>query len=380
MSFYPYVATKHPKMDLVIIRENEEDLYAGIEHQQTDEVVQCLKLISRPGCEKIVRYAFEYARNAGRKKVTCFSKDNIMKQTDGLFREVFNEIAAEYPDIENDHWIIDIGSALLAEQPESFDVIVTLNLYGDIISDIAAQITGSVGLAGSANIGQTVAMFEAIHGSAPMIAGKNIANPTGLLQAAVMLLNYVGQGAKASEIQNALLATIESGIHTADIYKEGVSKEKVGTKEFADAVIAHLGQAPKQLNAVSYSNNGAIVLKPYSRPEQKRKDLKGVDVFVHWDGYKADELAAKMNPILPAGAHLSMITNRGIKVWPNGFDETFCTDHWRCRIKPAEGETLPAAVIPQILSACLDAGIDTIKTENLYDFNGKAAYSLGQGQ
>ena len=380
MSFYPYVATKHPKMDLVIIRENEEDLYAGIEHQQTDEVIQCLKLISRPGCEKIVRYAFEYARNAGRKKVTCFSKDNIMKQTDGLFRQVFNEIAAEYPDIENDHWIIDIGSALLAEQPESFDVIVTLNLYGDIISDIAAQITGSVGLAGSANIGQTVAMFEAIHGSAPMIAGKNIANPTGLLQAAVMLLNYVGQGEKASEIQNALLATIENGIHTADIYKDGVSKEKVGTKEFADAVIAHLGQAPKQLNAVSYSNNGAIVLKPYTRPEQKRKELKGVDVFVHWNGYQADELAAKMNPILPAGAHLSMITNRGIKVWPNGFDETFCTDHWRCRIKPAEGETLPAAIIPQILSACLDSGIDTIKTENLYDFDGKAAYSLGQGQ
>ena len=380
MSFYPYVATKHPKMDLVIIRENEEDLYAGIEHQQTDEVVQCLKLISRPGCEKIVRYAFEYARNAGRKKVTCFSKDNIMKQTDGLFRQVFNEIAAEYPDIEYDHWIIDIGSALLAEQPESFDVIVTLNLYGDIISDIAAQITGSVGLAGSANIGQTVAMFEAIHGSAPMIAGKNIANPTGLLQAAVMLLNYVGQGEKASEIQNALLATIENGIHTADIYKEDVSKEKVGTKEFADAVIAHLGQAPKQLNAVSYSNNGAIVLKPYTRPEQKRKELKGVDVFVHWNGYNADELAAKMNPILPTGAHLSMITNRGIKVWPNGFDETFCTDHWRCRIKPAEGETLPSAIIPQILSTCLDAGIDTIKTENLYEFDGKAAYSLGQGQ
>lgn len=380
MSFHPYVATKHPEMDLVIIRENEEDLYAGIEHQQTDEVVQCLKLISRPGCEKIVRYAFEYARNAGRKKVTCFSKDNIMKQTDGLFRQVFNEIAAEYPDIENDHWIIDIGAALLAEQPESFDVIVTLNLYGDIISDIAAQITGSVGLAGSANIGQTVAMFEAIHGSAPMIAGKNIANPTGLLQAAVMLLNYVGQGTKAAEIQNALLATIENGIHTADIYKEGVSKEKVGTKEFADAVIAHLGQAPKQLNAVSYSNNGAIELKPYARPEQKRKELKGVDVFVHWNGYKADELAAKMNPILPTGVHLSMITNRGIKVWPNGFDETFCTDHWRCRIKPTEGETLPAAIIPQILSACLDAGIDTIKTENLYDFDGKAAYSLGQGQ
>jgi isocitrate dehydrogenase len=168
-SLHPYVSTKHPKMDLVIIRENEEDLYAGIEHQQTDEVVQCLKLISRPGCEKIIRYAFEYAKLYGRKKVTCFTKDNIMKQTDGLFREVFNEIAAEYPEITNDHWIIDIGAAKLANAPQDFEVIVTLNLYGDIISDIAAEIAGSVGLAGSANIGEKCAMFEAIHGSAPMI-------------------------------------------------------------------------------------------------------------------------------------------------------------------------------------------------------------------
>jgi len=172
LSLHPFIDTKHPNMDLVIIRENEEDLYAGIEHQQTDEVVQCLKLISRPGCEKIVRYAFEYAKQHGRKKVTCMSKDNIMKQTDGLFHEVFNEIGKEYPNIEQDHWIIDIGSALIADRPEQFDVIVTLNLYGDIISDIAAQITGSVGLAGSANIGEECAMFEAIHGSAPMIAGQ----------------------------------------------------------------------------------------------------------------------------------------------------------------------------------------------------------------
>src|SRR4051812_8649920 len=147
-SFHPYVATKHPKMDLVIVRENEEDLYAGIEHQQTNEVVQCLKIVSRPGCEKIIRYAFEYARAYGRKKVTCLTKDNIMKLTDGLFHKVYNEIGEEYPDIEKEHWIIDIGSALLADEPERFGVIVTLNLYGDIISDIAAQIAGSVGMGG----------------------------------------------------------------------------------------------------------------------------------------------------------------------------------------------------------------------------------------
>jgi isocitrate dehydrogenase len=173
MSLYPYVHTKHPIMDVVIVRENEEDLYAGIEHQQTDEVVQCLKLISRPGCEKIIRYAFEYARLYKRKKVTCFTKDNIMKQTDGLFHQVFNEIAAEYPEIENEHWIIDIGAAKLADSPELFDVVVMPNLYGDVLSDVAAQIAGSVGLAGSANIGEECAMFEAIHGSAPRIAGQN---------------------------------------------------------------------------------------------------------------------------------------------------------------------------------------------------------------
>ena len=192
ISYDPFITTKHPVMDVVIVRENEEDLYAGIEHQQTDEVVQCLKLISRPGCEKIIRYAFEYAKANNRKKVTCFSKDNIMKQTDGLFHKVFDEIAAEYPEIENDHFIVDIGAALLADTPESFDVIVMQNLYGDILSDIAAQISGSVGLGGSSNIGEECAMFEAIHGSAPLIAGKNIANPSGLIHGAIQMLVHIG--------------------------------------------------------------------------------------------------------------------------------------------------------------------------------------------
>jgi len=164
-AYAPFIATKHPEMDVVIVRENEEDLYAGIEHRQTDEVVQCLKIISRPGCEKIVRYAFEYARAHGRKKVTCFTKDNIMKLTDGLFHKVFDEIGAEYPELEKEHWIVDIGAAKLADNPAQFDLIVMPNLYGDILSDVAAEIAGSVGLAGSANIGEHCAMFEAIHGS-----------------------------------------------------------------------------------------------------------------------------------------------------------------------------------------------------------------------
>lgn len=380
MSLHPFVTTKHPKMDLVIIRENEEDLYAGIEHQQTDEVVQCLKLISRPGCEKIVRYAFEYAKVYGRKKVTCFTKDNIMKQTDGLFHQVFDEIALEYPEIENEHWIIDIGAAKMSDTPEAFDVIVTLNLYGDVLSDIAAQIAGSVGLAGSANIGEECAMFEAIHGSAPRRAGQNVANPSGLLEGAVMMLNHLGQTEVAEKVQNAWLKTIEDGIHTYDVYKEGSSTEKVGTKEFAQAVIKNLGQKPSVLKPVSFAKDVVLNLPKYVRKPAASKELVGIDLFVHWSGTDPNELAVLMQTINTENKHLTMITNRGIKVWPDGFKETFCTDHWRCRFKPTHGKTLYKNNIITLLAKALDAKIDVVKTENLYEFDGKPGYSLGQGQ
>ncbi|AMS26462.1 isocitrate dehydrogenase [Bacteroidetes bacterium UKL13-3] len=380
MSLHPFVETKHPIMDVVIVRENEEDLYAGIEHQQTDEVVQCLKLISRPGCEKIVRYAFEYAKQQNRKKVTCFTKDNIMKQTDGLFHKVFDEIAIEYPEIENEHWIIDIGAAKLADTPETFDVIVMPNLYGDVLSDVAAQITGSVGLAGSANIGEECAMFEAIHGSAPRRAGQNLANPSGLLQGAIMMLNHIGQTAVAENIQNAWLKTMEDGIHTYDIYKEGTSKQKLGTKEFALAVIANLGNKPSILKAVSYANSSALNLPKYKRKASAKKELVGVDVFIHWAGTEPNELGTLVKVLNTGSLQLNMITNRGIKVYPDGFKETFCTDHWRCRFKPMEGMRIEKDDIIQLMSSANLNAIDIIKTENLYEFDGVAAYSLGQGQ
>lgn len=379
-SFHPFVKTKHPIMDIVIIRENEEDLYAGIEHQQTDEVIQCLKIISRPGCEKIVRYAFEYAKQYGRKKVTCFTKDNIMKQTDGLFHQVFDEIAMEYSTIENEHWIIDIGAAKMADTPEVFDVIVTLNLYGDVLSDVAAQIAGSVGLAGSANIGEECSMFEAIHGSAPRRAGQNIANPSGLLQGAVLMLNHIGQTAVAEKVQNAWLKTIEDGIHTYDIFKEGTSKQKVSTSQFADAVIANLGKQPAILKPVNYTKGSALVLPKYKRKPNAKKELLGIDLFVHWSELNPNDLAEKMKKVDTNDAKLSMITNRGIKVWPEGFKETFCTDHWRCRFKAQEGKILTKSEIIELLTKAVKLNIDVIKTENLYAFDGKPAFSLGQGQ
>jgi isocitrate dehydrogenase len=380
VSFHPFVDTKHPKMDLVIVRENEEDLYAGIEHQQTDEVVQCLKLISRPGCEKIIRYAFEFTKHAGRKKITCMSKDNIMKQTDGLFHEVFDEVAKEYPEIETEHWIVDIGAARVADTPEAFDVVVMQNLYGDIISDIAAQITGSVGLAGSSNIGNSCAMFEAIHGSAPMIAGQNIANPTGLLQGAVLMLKHVGENVAAVKVQNALLRTIEEGIHTPDIYKEGVSKRKVSTTEFTDAVIANLGKEPETLAKAINTNSKPLVLPELKPRTPKVKKLIGVDLFVDCRNIKPDDLADRLHKITSKGIELDMITNRGVKVWPNGFEETFCTDHWRCRFYNVEKNEMTKEEIVGLLSNGIASNIDVIKTENLYEFDGKKGYSLGQGQ
>jgi len=380
LALSPYVTTKHPQMDVVIIRENEEDLYAGIEHQQTDEVVQCLKLISRPGCEKIIRYAFEYARAFGRKKVTCFTKDNIMKQSDGLFHKVFDEIAVEYPEIENEHWIIDIGAAKLADTPEAFDVIVTLNLYGDVLSDVAAQIAGSVGMAGSANIGEQCAMFEAIHGSAPRRAGQDMANPSGLLQGAIMMLQHIGQNDVAEKIQNAWLKTIEDGIHTYDIYKEGISSQKVGTQAFAAAIIERLGQQPQVLKSVTYGESKPMQLPKYKRPVAKSKTLHGVDLFVHWSGDQPDELAKKVNFLSDPDMNLTMITNRGIKVWPEGFSETFCTDHWRCRFKSSTSAEMSKVKIIQLLQKANALELDVIKTENLYHFDGEPAFSLGQGQ
>jgi len=378
ISYSPYVATKHPGMDLVIIRENEEDLYAGIEHRQTDQVYQCLKLITRPGCEKIVRYAFEYARSHGRRKVTCFVKDNIMKFTDGLFRKVFDEIAAEYPDIQNENWIVDIGAAKMADTPEAFDVIVMPNLYGDILSDVAAQIAGSVGMAGSANIGDQCAMFEAIHGSAPRRAGQNLANPSGLLHGGILMLLHIGQHACASRIHNAWLRTLEDGVHTYDVHKEGISLQKVGTAEFADAVIDRLGRLPGRLTAVNYAAGAALNLPPPKHHAPARKSLVGVDVFLHWDEGSPEGLGQRLSDYGNAALQLQVITNRGVKVWPNGFPETFCVDHWRCRFK-ASNDTIAFNEVLDLQARLNAAGFDVVKTENLYTFDGEPGYTSVHG-
>ena len=381
VSYHPFVDTKHPIMDVVIVRENEEDTYTGIEYRQTNDMTETLKLISRPGSERIIRYAFEYARANNRKKVTCFMKDNIMKITDGLFHKVFDEVGVEYPDIEKESWIVDIGAAKMADTPEAFDVIVMPNLYGDILSDVAAQIAGSVGLAGSANIGDQCAMFEAIHGSAPRRAGQNVANPSGLLLAAVMLLVHIDQPDVATRVHNAWLRTIEDGIHTYDIFAKGVSKQKVGTKEFADAVIARLGQEPQTLKAVHYIAAPKLTSKEKIKRQstQTKKELVGVDVFLDWAQEDANALGEAIQRLNGNGLTLSMISNRGARVWPNGLSETLTTDHWRCRFLGENTSAISHTQITSLLQRVSDSGFDFIKIENLYNFDGQPGYSSVSG-
>lgn len=381
ISYHPFVQTLHPELDVVIVRENEEDLYAGIEYRHTRNMRESIKLVSRVGCEKIVRYAFDYAVLNNRKKVTCFSKDNIMKFSDGIFHQVFDEIAKEYPQIKNEHYIVDIGTARLATKPEIFDVIVTSNLFGDIISDITAEISGSVGLAGSANVGQNYAMFEAIHGSAPDIAGKNIANPSGLLNGAIMMLIHIGQGDIAATIENAWKKTLEDGIHTVDIYKEDSSSQKVGTKEFAKAVVERLGQKPQKLKIATYSANAGSTAKQieYKIDNSESKTLVGVDIFVDICTNSANEIAKKMNAIDAGRLKMTSIASKGLIVWPKDDERLVEADHWCCRFMPESG-TIISKEITDLLAKIADADIDFVKVENLYEYDGKRGYSLAQGE
>jgi isocitrate dehydrogenase len=346
VSYSPFVDTKHPKMDVVIVRENEEDLYAGIEYQQTDEVVTAIKLITRPGSEKIVRYAFEYARANGRKKVTCFTKDNIMKLTDGLFHRIFEKVATEYSDIENEHWIVDIGAAKLADTPENFDVIVLPNLYGDIF-----------------------------HGSAPRRAGQNLANPSGLLLGAVLMLNHINQPDVAELVHNAWLTTLEQGIHTYDIYKEGVSREKVGTKEFAEAVAKRVGQLPQTLKPVKYKAFEGASKSKVTAVAPSAKVTVGVDIYIDYPSKDAKKLGDLVKDAAGSKLSLSRVSNRGLDVWPTSYPESFLVDQFRCRFLSNNYAPLSGTDIVELQSRVLAQGLSITKTENLVEFDGVSGYS-----
>ncbi len=383
-SYAPFVNSLHPMMDLVIIRENEEDLYAGIEYRHTTDLYTAHKVITESGSEKIIRYAFDYAVQNGRRKVTCMSKDNIMKMSDGAFHKIFDEVAKEYPDIENDHYIIDIGSARVASHPEAFDVIVTENLYGDIISDIAAEVSGSVGLAGSSNVGDDFAMFEAIHGSAPDIAGQGIANPSGLLGGAVMMLVHLGQNETAATIRNAWLKTIEDGIHTGDIYNAANSKERVGTMPFAKAVVDRLGQTPYKFKRAKYEPlpEGAKKPSEYVDIIECEKTLIGVDIYVGWDDESTlDQLGNKLQELSGEEASLKLISCKGLKVWPDAEVQGFISDCYRCRFMVNGEDTILGRDYPAKLHQRLvEADIDVLQAINLFDFCGDLGFTKSQGE
>lgn len=365
-------------VDLVVVRENVEDLYAGIEHMQTPGVAQCLKLISRKGCEKIVRLAFEFARSEGRRSVACATKSNIMKFTEGELKRTFERIAPEYPDIESWHVIVDNCAHQLVKRPEQFDVIVTTNMNGDILSDLTSALVGGLGFAPSANLGRDVAIFEAVHGSAPKYAGRDLINPTAVVLSATMMLKHLGEFDAAETVEHAVLTTLGQGVLTGDVvgYDHGA-----GTRQYTKAIIANLGRrvdgytvrraSPLRIPA---SSRSPVTVVPESR------EVVGTDVFVE-SGRYPDQLG----PLLEAAAdgtplRLKMISSRGTKVYPGGNPNIDVVDQYRCRFIRRDG----AAVIDHATVRDLLSRIEAVTLwhhiELLQHFDGQPAYTKAQGE
>lgn len=362
-------------LDIVVVRENVEDLYAGIEYMQTPGVAETLKLITRKGCEKISRLALEYARSNGRRKVHYATKANIMKLSEGMLKRVFEEIAPEYNDIEVEHIIIDNCAHLLAKNPEIFDVIVTTNMNGDIISDLTSGLVGGLGFAPSANLGNHVAIFEAVHGTAPDIAGQNKANPTSLLLSAVMMLRHLDEFEVAENIEHALYVTLEDGkALTGDIAPKG--QVPVGTTAFTQAVIDNLGRRSERAPKHEYKHMripevspAPVTVTPDSRAEV------GIDVFIEADT-SADTLAAELQILCEdTNLALQMITNRGAVVYPDTGGFSDCVDHWRCRFIAKDGDTnlSDSDFVPLIQK--IGKEYKWMHIEKLAEYDGKAAFS-----
>jgi isocitrate dehydrogenase len=368
-------------IDLVVVRENVEDLYAGIEHMQTPGVAQCLKLISRKGCEKVVRLAFELARSEGRKSVACATKSNIMKLTEGMLKRTFEEIAKEYPDIQAWHVIVDNCAHQLVKKPEQFDVIVTTNMNGDILSDLTSALVGGLGFAPSANLGNEVAIFEAVHGSAPKYAGKNVINPTAVIGSAVMMLRHLGEFDAASRIENALLVTLEEGkVKTGDVvgYDSG---RACTTTAFTDVIIANLGRQPKTVAARTYRKLQIPTLSadPASVKPRSRRVI-GADVFV-----ETAQLPGALGPTLEelvasSPLKLKMVSNRGTQVFPDKGTMIDCVDHYRCRfvLRDSSGELVDQHLL-ELLQA-IATKYRWVHVEKLQEFDGAPGYTKAQGE
>jgi len=368
-------------IDLVVVRENVEDLYAGIEHGQTADVSQCLKLISNKGCEKIARFGFELAKAEGRKSIHVATKANIMKLTEGRFKRVFEAVAMAYPEIHSRHILIDNCAHQLVIRPEQFDVIVTTNMNGDILSDLTSGLVGGLGIAPSANIGHDSAFFEAVHGSAPDIAGRDMANPMALMLSGVMMLRHLGEFEAAQKIEDALIYTLESGQGLPG----DVAKGKVpvlGTRAFTDLVIENFGQIPVhrfernyEPMAVPKQATTVAVLKPDTRA------VVGADVFIEFDGLPA-VLGDLLNKAATGSAfRLKMISNRGTQVYPPTGASPDCVDHWRCRFMlQTPVDDIDPAALGLLLASIDGGGLRWMHLEKLNVFDGEEAFSKAQGE
>ena len=365
-------------LDIVIVRENVEDLYAGIEHMQTPAVAQSLKVITRPGCEKITRFAFEYAVAEGRHTIHCATKSNIMKLSEGMVQHTFEDIAPEYPQITAKHILVDNCAHQLAMRPEQFDVILTTNMNGDILSDLTSGLTGGLGFAPSANIGSDVAMFEAVHGSAPDIAGKNLANPTALILSAAMLLRHIGEGKAASEIEQAVLVTLEEGVRTGDMKGD---RPPATTTAFTDAIIANLGKrsrmaAPREYKRIKVPRASDAV----GHVDVASRAVVGADIFVESLEHP-NEMGDTLTRVVDGTAlELKVISNRGTAVWPDTGHRTSLVDAFQCRFvaRDATREVGDAELLD--LLQRVGAKYRWVHVEKLQRFDGKDGYSKAQGE
>ncbi|MDB5030445.1 NADP-dependent isocitrate dehydrogenase [Mucilaginibacter sp.] len=372
-------------INLTIVRENIEDTYGGIEHLLTYDVAVGRRIITRPGSEQVIRYAFEMVRRKGYKKLACGHKANIMKLTDGLFLEVFKEVAKEYPDIEASDIIVDDLCMKLVSRPQMFEAIVLTNLQGDIVSDLCAGLVGGLGFAPSANIGDNISIFEAVHGTAPDIAGMGIANPTALLLSGISMLRFLGYSSNAAAIENSLLYTLEQGVHTGDFGDK--STPSLGTTDFADAVIANLGKVPADggvfADADFQVKQNASPIKnklTLSTGAKVEEEMIGVDVFVE-SKVQPGELAevAKKSLRFNENFNLVMISNRGTQVWPTGSIYTELVNEYRIRFEKKPGTTIKQKEILHI-AADLSEDVKVCSVEFLMNFGGKIGYTLAQGQ
>jgi len=365
-------------IDLTMFRENIEDTYGGIEHYQTHDVAQCRRLVSRKGSEQIHRAAFEMAKKKPGARLTCGHKSNIMKLTDGLFLKTFYDIAKEYPMVKVDDAIVDDLAMKLVTRPDKFDIIVLPNLQGDIISDLAAGLVGGLGMAPSANIGDEVSIFEAVHGTAPDIAGKNIANPTALLMSSLMMLRHLGLYNYSKYIEKGLKMALKNGIRTGDLAPLP-GKKPVSTMAFADGVINAMRTEPlieDEVPSLQQSRTAPTTNLMMTSPRNKIEETVGVDVFVDTT-ISPRELANKVKGLIPSNVELIMISNRGTQVWPTGSVFTQCVNHYRCRLqsKIATDETFLLNLVSKI-----SKDIKVCSLEMLRKIDDKPMFTLAQGQ